>query len=41
MKRRVAPRFGLCRPIILSDVSVNARGYERLSEQMSGVVAHG
>ena len=26
MKRRVAPRFGLCRPIILSDVSVNAKG---------------
>ncbi len=41
MKRRVAPRFGLCRSIILSDVSVNAKGYERLSEQMSGVVAHG
>lgn len=40
MKRRVAPRFGLCRPILLTDVSVNAKGYERLLGRMSGDAAH-
>lgn len=31
MKSRVAPSFALYRPIIIEDVKVNAKGYERLS----------
>ena len=30
MKRRVSATNGLCRPVILDDVSLNAKGYERL-----------
>ena len=30
LKRHVAPSAGLCRPIILDDVCLNAKGYERL-----------
>ena len=30
LKRHVAPDAGLCRPIILDDVCLNAKGYERL-----------
>ena len=30
LKRHVAPGAGLCRPIILDDVCLNAKGYERL-----------
>ncbi len=32
LKRHVAPCFALCRPIILEDVCINAKGYERLCE---------
>lgn len=39
MKRHVAPPFALCRPIILDDVSANAKGYEALVGRMSGGVA--
>ena len=35
MKRRVAAAEGLCRPFILDDVCLNAKGYERLAGQMS------
>ena len=31
MKRHVAPASALCRPIILDDVCLNAKGYERLA----------
>lgn len=31
LKRHVAPTAGLCRPIILDDVCLNAKGYERLA----------
>ena len=31
MKSRVAPSFALYRPIIIGDIQVNAKGYERLS----------
>lgn len=41
MKRRVSPTNALCRPFILDDVSLNAKGYERLVGQMSGDVGHG
>ena len=41
MKRRVSPTNALCRPFILDDVSLNAKGYERLVGQMSGSVANG
>ena len=41
MKRRVSPTNALCRPFILDDVSLNAKGYERLMGQMSGSVANG
>ena len=40
MKRRVSATNGLCRPVILDDVSLNAKGYERLVRQMSGSGAH-
>ena len=35
LKRHVAPTAGLCRPIILDDVCLNAKGYERLAAQLS------
>lgn len=41
MKRRVSPTNALCRPFILDDVSLNAKGYERLVGQMSGSDANG
>lgn len=41
MKRRVAAAEGLCRPFILDDVCLNAKGYERLAGQMSGGVKGG
>ena len=41
MKRRVSPSNALCRSFILDDVSLNAKGYERLVEQMSGDAGHG
>ena len=41
MKRRVSATNGLCRPVILDDVSLNAKGYERLVRQMSGSGANG
>lgn len=40
MKRRVSPTNALCRPFILDDVSLNAKGYERLVGQMSESVAN-
>ena len=40
MKRRVSATNGLCRPVILDDVSLNAKGYERLVRQMLGSGAH-
>ena len=36
LKRRVSPTNGLCRPVILDDVSLNAKGYERLVGRLSG-----
>ena len=41
LKRRVSATEGLCRPFILDDVSLNAKGYERLVGQMSGGVKGG
>ena len=35
LKRHVPPRVALCRPFILDDVSLNAKGYERLCAGMS------
>ena len=35
LKRHVSATDGLCRPVILDDVCLNAKGYERLVEQMS------
>ena len=32
LKRNVSAADGLCRPVILDDVSLNAKGYERLAE---------
>ena len=34
LKRHVAAVDGLCRPVILDDVSLNAKGYEWLTERM-------
>ena len=34
MKRHVGAADGLCRPLILDDVCLNAKGYERLAEQL-------
>nr|WP_325258601.1 ParM/StbA family protein [uncultured Oscillibacter sp.] len=34
LKRHVRATDGLCRPIILDDVSLNAKGYERLAGQL-------
>lgn len=41
LKRHVAPTAGLCQPVILDDVCMNAKGYERLAEQMSRGEARG
>lgn len=41
LKRRVSATEGLCRPFILDDVCLNAKGYERLVGQMSGGVKGG
>lgn len=41
MKRRVTATEGLCRPLILDDVCLNAKGYERLVGQMSRGVGGG
>ena len=35
LKHHVSVADGLCRPIILDDVCLNAKGYERLTERMS------
>lgn len=35
LKRRVRATEGLCRPVILDDVCLNAKGYERLVRQLS------
>ena len=35
LKRTVSAADGLCRPVILDDVSLNAKGYERLTERLS------
>ena len=35
MKRHVTAADGLCRPLILDDVCLNAKGYERLVGQLS------
>lgn len=40
MKRHVAACFGLCRPIILEDDRVNAKGYERACEGFMEDVGH-
>ncbi len=41
MKRCLRAGDGLCRPLILDDVSLNAKGYERLAGQMSRSVRDG
>lgn len=41
IKRHVPPTEALCRPFILDDVSLNAKGYERLVGHLSGRVANG
>ena len=41
LKRRVRATEGLCRPVILDDVCLNAKGYERLVGQLSRSVGHG
>ena len=41
LKRHLSATDGLCRPLILDDVSLNAKGYERLVRQMSRGVGHG
>lgn len=41
MKRHVAPTAGLCRPIILDDVCLNAKGYERFAERLKRGGANG
>ena len=35
LKRNVSAADGLCRPVILDDVSLNAKSYERLAERLS------
>ena len=35
LKRTVSAADGLCRPVILDDVSLNAKGYERLAERLT------
>ena len=41
LKRHVGGTDGLCRPLILDDVCLNAKGYERLVGQVSARVGHG
>ena len=41
LKHRVRATEGLCRPVILDDVCLNAKGYERLVGQLSRSVDHG
>ena len=41
MKRHVRASDGLCRPLILDDVCLNAKGYERLVEQLLANNSHG
>ena len=41
LKRRVRATEGLCRPVILDDVCLNAKGYERLVGQLTRSVGHG
>lgn len=41
LKRHVSAAEGLCRPLLLDDVSLNAKGYERLVERMTGSTSHG
>ena len=41
LKRRVRATEGLCRPVILDDVCLNAKGYERLVGQLSRGVGAG
>ena len=41
IKRHVTATDGLCRPLILDDVCLNAKGYERLVGQMSRGVKGG
>lgn len=41
MKRRVTASEGLCRPLILDDVCLNAKGYERLVGQLLRSVGGG
>ena len=36
LKRHVSATEGLCRPLLLDDVSLNAKGYERLTARMLG-----
>ncbi|MBD5085657.1 MAG: ParM/StbA family protein [Clostridiales bacterium] len=40
MKRHVSATDGLCRPLILDDVCLNAKGYERLVGQLSARADH-
>ena len=41
LKRHVSATDGLCRPLILDDVCLNAKGYERLVGQILGRVGNG
>lgn len=41
LKRHVGATDGLCRPLVLDDVSLNAKGYERLVGQLSRSVGNG
>ena len=34
MKRHFSPTSGLCQPVLLDDVTLNAKGYERIVGQM-------
>ena len=41
LKRHVSATDGLCHPLILDDVCLNAKGYERLVGQLSRGVKGG
>ena len=41
LKRHVSATDGLCRPVILDDVCLNAKGYEQLVGQLSRSTGHG
>ncbi|MDE6455441.1 MAG: ParM/StbA family protein [Dysosmobacter sp.] len=41
LKHHVRATDGLCRPVILDDVCLNAKGYERLAGQLLGRAGHG